>query len=205
MSTRTQLSFKLTRMPPPGMDSTRWVLACDQENSGGVGDGACGECGKPKSLSCGPACRALESCAARESFFGPVERRRLPRGTRIRPPPRSRRLCCAALSRGAWPEAGGSRLRRAARPGLSRPEAEPAAVRRRKSPDRASLRSAFALGSSGKTARLLGHGAQAPVRESPAEWRDRGTPAGLSRGQLNSSLPLQARWARVRGAAPPAT
>src|ERR1700733_3421411 len=48
MNTITHRSFRLTSSPPSGIDSTRWVRACDQANSGDFEDGAVAACGKPK-------------------------------------------------------------------------------------------------------------------------------------------------------------
>src|SRR5882672_4962696 len=66
-NTNMQRSFRLTSKPPPGMDSTRCVRACDQPKPGGFGgDGAIG-CGKPKSRGCGAAEADTASLAARLS------------------------------------------------------------------------------------------------------------------------------------------
>jgi hypothetical protein len=67
MNTMTQLSFKLTSSPPPGMASTRCVGAYDQPNSGSLDEGAVDECGKPKFRGLRDVSAAADFLAARSN------------------------------------------------------------------------------------------------------------------------------------------
>ena len=64
-NTRTQLSFRLTSNPPPGMGSTRCVGAYDQPNSGGFDEGTVDAFGKPKFSGLRDASAAVKSLTTR--------------------------------------------------------------------------------------------------------------------------------------------
>ena len=65
VNTRTQLSFRLTSNPPPGMGSTRCVGAYDQPNSGGFDEGTVDAFGKPKFSGLRDASAAVKSLTTR--------------------------------------------------------------------------------------------------------------------------------------------